>query len=169
MEPVMKVLNGSRTEYIFHPERVREIRDVGKPDKPAAKMYFDHGHGPEHTLVFQVEGVTARDLKRSIQENVPEKIGFFKLDYNTDTHGKGARRYVNVDHLVSLYPTRINKQVDGQQVKVGATYLHGLGFEITIEGAAYNIAWQIRRILKRLDQDEEFCCDAPPAEEASEE
>ena len=169
MEPVMKLDLSGTTYYIFHPERVREIRDVGKPDKPAAKMYFDRGHGPEHPLDLYVGGITARDLKRSIQENVPEKIGFLKLDYNTDTHGKGARRYVSVDHLVSLHPTRINKQVDGQTVQVGGTYLYGVGFEITVEGAAYNIAWQIRRVLKRLDQDEEFCCDAPAAEEASEE
>ena len=168
MEPVMKIDSGGITHYLFHPERVLEIRDVGKPDKLAARMYFNRGHGPEHPLYFQAEGITARDLKRSIQENVPEKIGFLKLDYNTDTHGKGARRYVNVDHLVSLHPTRIKKQVDGQTVTVGATYLYGVGFEITVEGAAYNIAWQIRRVLKRLDQDEEFCCDAPAAEAEAE-
>ena len=170
MEPVMKILDSQgRTHYIFHPERVREILDAGKPDKPAARMYFDQGHGPEHPLEFRIEGITARGLKRSIQENVPETIGFLKLDYNTDTYGKGARRYFNVDSLVSLRGYTRSRQIDGQTVEVEETTLTGYGHGMRIEATPYSVASQIRRVLKRLDQDEEFCCEAPAAEEASEE
>ena len=169
MEPVMKIINGRRTEYIFHPERVLEIHDFGKPGEPVARMYFDSGYDPEHRVVFQINGVSARDMKRSIQENVPEDIGFLKLDYNIEKHGKGARRYLNVDSIVSLHAESVSKQVDGQTVTVGGTRLRGLGYHIVVEGAPFAIAAQIRRVLKRLDQDEEFCCDPPAAEEASEE
>ena len=170
MEPVMKILDSQgRTHYIFHPERVLDIQDAGKPDKPVAKMYFDPGLGPDHPLEFRIEGITARGLKRSIQENVPEKIGFLKLDYNTDTYGKGARRYINVDSMISLYGYTRSRQIDGQTVEVEQAALTAQGFSVFIDATAYNVAWQIRRVLKRLDQDEEFCCDAPAAEEASEE
>ena len=168
MEPVMKILDSrGTTHYLFHPERVREILDAGKPDKPAARMYFDQGHGPEHPLEFRIEGITARGLKRSIQENVPETIGFLKLDYNTDAHGKGARRYVNVDNLVSLRGSTRSRQIDGQTVQVEETALTGYGHGVRIEATSYSVASQIRRILKRLDQDEEFCCDAPEPEAES--
>ena len=169
MEPVMKIDLGGTPIYLFHPERVLEIHDFGKPGKPVAKMYYDSGYDPEHRLVYEIPGVSARDLKRSIQENVADKAGFLKLDYNTEKHGKGARRYLNVDSLLSLHAERINKQVDGQTVQVGGARLRGLGYSLLIEGAAFAIAAQIRRVLKRLDQDEDFCCDAPAAEEASEE
>ena len=170
MEPVMKILDTRGvTHYIFHPERVREIQDAGKPDKPAARMYFDQGHGPEHPLEFRIEGITARGLKRSIQENVPETIGFLKLDYNTNTHGKGARRYVNVDSMVSLRGYTRSRQIDGQTVEVEETVLTAQGFSVSVEALPYNVAWQIRRVLKRLDQDEVFCCNAPAAEAESEE
>ena len=177
MEPVMKIVDsGKMTHYIFHPERVAHIHDVGKPDKPAAIMYFD---GPSYEVhsKFRVDGVTARGLKRSIQENVPEKVGFLKLDYNTDSFGKGARRYINVDHIVSVNAAQVFARVDGKSVVVSGTRVHGLDFNVDVEGAPFAIAAQIRRVLKRLDQDEDFCCapedaeveDAPEAEEAESE
>ena len=170
MEPVMKIVDsGGRTHYIFHPERVLEIRDVGKPDKPAAQMFFDSAGEHTNRYDYSIDGITARDLKRNIQENVPDTIGFLKLDYNTDRHGPKARRYLNVDTIVSLQATRINRQVDGQIVQVGGASLRGLGFGLVIEGAPFAIAAQVRRVLKRLDQDEEFCCDAPEPEAESEE
>ena len=161
MEPVMKISDRHGiTHYIFHPERVAQILDAGKPDKPAARMYFD-GRSYEVHTEFHIDGISARDLKRTIQENVQDKIGFLKLDYNTDHLGKGARRYVNVDHISSVHATRTWKTIDGQSVQVGAAFLDGLDFQLIVEGAPFAIAAQIRRVLKRLDQDEEFCCDPP--------
>ena len=81
MEPVMKIVDsGGRTHYIFHPERVLEIRDVGKPDKPAAQMFFDSAGEHTNRYDYSIDGITARDLKRNIQENVPDTIGFLKLE-----------------------------------------------------------------------------------------
>ena len=170
MEPVMKIVDSKEvTHYIFHPERVLQIFDVGKPDKPAASMFFHNGSENENITYLHIAGTTARGLKRSIQENVPEKIGFLKLDYNTDTHGPSARRYLNVDSIVSLHAFTRSRKIDGQTVEVEETELTGHGYETSIEGTAQSVAAQIRRVLKRLDQDEEFCCEAPAAEEASEE
>ena len=170
MEPVMKILDSQgRTQYIFHPERALEIRDIGKPDKPFASMSFHDGSENANLTHFGIPGATARSVKRSIQENVPDKIGFLKLDYNTDTHGPSARRYLNVDSLISLRGYTRSVQIDGQTVEVEETVVTAQGYEVRIEATAQSVAWQIRRVLKRLDQDEEFCCDAPAAEEASEE
>ena len=164
MEPVMKISDRQGiTHYIFHPERVAQILDVGKPDKPEAIMYFD-GPSREDHLRFHIDGFTARDLKRAIQENAQDKVGFLKLDYNTDRHGKGARRYINVDHIVSVNAARVWKTIDNQSVQVGGADVHGIDLSVQVEGAVFAIAAQIRRIIKRLDQDEEFCCDAPEAE-----
>ena len=169
MEPVMKIVDSAGiTHYIFHPERVFQIHDQGKPDKPVATMYFD-GPSREDHIRFTIDGVTARDLKRSIQENVPDKIGFLKLDFLTERFGKGARRYINVDHIVSVNAARIWKTIDGQSVQVGGAHVHGIDFAVVVEGAPFAIAAQIRRVLKRLDQDEDFCCEEPPAEEAESE
>ena len=172
MEPVMKISDHlGITHYIFHPERVAHIHDVGKPDKPAAILYFDGPSYEVHTR-FRVDGFTARDLKRTIQENASEKLGFLKLNYSTNEGDEHLRRYVNVDHIVSVTAARITRQVDGKSVTLGGANVNGLDFAVTVEGAAFAIAAQIRRVLKRLDQDEEFCCapedaeveDAPEAE-----
>ena len=169
MEPVMKILDThGRTYYLFHTERVIEIRDVGTPDKPAAEMLFA-SISFEEAEKFKIDGVTARDLKRTIQENAPDKIGFLKLDYNTAVHGKNARRYLNVERIVSMRAVRVSKLVDGQRVTLGGAQIYGRFVNLQVEGAVFAIAAQVRRIIKRLDQDEEFCCDAPAAEEASEE
>ena len=164
MEPVMKFVDvGGKTQYLLHAERVVDISDIGKPDKPAATMTFE-SLGENFVTRFSIDGVTARDLKRNIQDNASEEIGFLKLDYNTDVFGKNARRYVNVDWLVSIHAENFHKLVDGQRVQVGGARILGRHTDIHIEGAAFAIAAQIRRVLKRLDQDEEFCCNAPEPE-----
>ena len=164
-EPVMKVLTEAQgTFYIFHPERIHGISDFGKPGAPAASLTFytntqyDRNHG------CVVEGISARDMKRSIQENVPESIGFLKLSLPTDRHGPQARRYINVDDIVYISSVRLSRTIDGQKVVVGGSKIHTLHHTITVEGAPFAIAAQIRRVLKRIDQDEEFCCAADDAE-----
>ena len=164
MEPVMKIDRNGVTQYLFHTERVLEILDVGKPEKPAAIMYFDNSHEVGHWESYRLEGVTARYLKRTIQDNASDKVGFLKLDYNTETHGKGARRYVNVDWIMSIRALNFTKTVDGQKVTVGGALIRGKDLYVHVEGAPFAVAAQVRRVLKRLDQDEEFCCDAPEPE-----
>ena len=40
------------------------------------------------------------------------------------------------------------------------------GFKVDMEPGA--LAYQIRRVLERLEQDEEICCEAPVEEESTE-
>ena len=168
MEPVMKFDDYQGiTRYLFHAERVHDIHDLGKPGKPLASMRFDVNNENSVLSEYRIAGITARDLKRNIQDNEPEKLGFLKLSYNTDFHGPQARRYLNVVHVVSVSPGRIYRMIDGQRTEFGAAMIQTRSDTITVEGAPFAVAAQIRRILKRLDQDEEFCCDAPESEAES--
>ena len=165
-EPVMKLLTTAGTVYIFHPERVHDITDAGKPGAPAAVMayYVESEFDTNDFRYFSVEGISARDLKRSVQDNVTEGLGFLKLTASrTDLYGPQARRYINVDDIVYLSSVRIFKQIDGKEVQVGGAKIETKHESITVEGAPFAIAAQIRRVLKRLDQDEEFCCAADDA------
>ena len=173
MEPVMKIVDAvdGRTKYIFNIKGLHDIHDVGKPDKPIAAIRFDANDENSHLQSFRVAGVTARDMKRSIQENFPDELGFLKLDYSDARYGPQARRYLNVTQVIAISPARFGKLVDGQRVLVGGARIQTKGEVIIVEGAPFALAAQVRRVLKRLDQDEEFCCEAPEpeAEEAESE
>ena len=95
--------------------------------------------------------VTARQMKRSIQEQLKEnhELGFLKLESNYYNH-KGVR-YINVKHIAGLTDT------GGQSCDLQMEYHNRV---INIEESGQEVAAQIRRVIKRLDQDQELCCQA---------
>ena len=161
---IMKVWDGKQTHYIFHPENIVEVFDT------------TDGVGVEPRESGTIRIVTeksARLVKREIQENTDEPIGYLKM---TD-HGevKNGRRYVNVKYLVGAKPKKVRAYdaegkdlgiVDGAQVTVEHQGRSGV---IYVDMTPFDVALQVRRILRRLDQDEDICCATEtPAEEEAE-
>ena len=166
--PIMKLTTHGGTSYFLHPERVVDIYD-SKVTDPVTKKKVDGCYVQfQHQGSTIAVGVPARALKRSIQENTDVEIGFLKL---TLPHQSG-NRYVNVDNIIELHipnesggllSSLILDNKDGAFQNVS---------EITIRAPTdpLQVALQLRRVINRLDQDEELCCNAPtaPAEEEEE-
>ena len=158
MEPVMKVVDTKgKTHYLFNLSEVKFIRDGA--DGSAVIGINDNYYYDVH-----VKGANARTIKRSIQENLDEQLGFLKWEL---PNGKG-RRYDNVRTIQSVRPYIHAVRRDGKLVEEEHTSLLPTG--IGIAAPAQAVAAQIRRVLKRLEQDEEFCCseETPAEEEESE-
>ena len=171
--PIMKLHFANTTHYIAHPERVVQIYDAQFYNPTTEK------HETGCRVKFQVRekslpvsGVSARQIKRSIQQNTDVKIGFLKLDFSSDIV-KG-NMYVNVDHVAAL---RVEHSVTPRVAIVlddHLTYdenaIRLKDDEIVIDPQSDNsweqVALQLRRVLNRLDQDEELCCNAPPDADA---
>ena len=162
--PIFKFTDSNGTHYNPHPERVIEISDVKYTDPRTLKkvegcQVLFYGEGFHHSLPL-----SARALKRSIQENTDVEIGFLKFSHQVQ---KG-NRYINVAHVADfvidttgkghLYLEHIDKNYDNP-------------WRITITAPTdpLQVALQLRRVVNRLEQDDELCCNAPPAPAEEEE
>ena len=151
MQNIMKLVdldNNNRTHYILRPEEIYQIHDSAK----GCVASYSYG-GRVH-----IAGFTARQLKRSIQDQLDEhSLGYLKTAFEHQGH-KGTR-YLNVNHILSVMDIGNNRS---------KILIHiGQVVKIEVEHSAQSAAYQIRRVLNRQDQDEEICC-VPEPEEASE-
>ena len=166
MPAIMKLVNyNGATQYIPHPGRLLEIRDhFGSPLEDGVagcRVSWDEGRFNSHRT--HMPNVTARQMKRSIQDGVEDPVYFIKFEYDHPKIKKGLR-YINVDHLRVIEPATITKDVDGKQVKINGTRIHTTNearFNIDVEHPLSEVAVQVRRVLKRLEQDQDLCCSAP--------
>ena len=160
---IMKVLDARGiTRYMLHPERVHEIRDAmtsddGKKD-PGVHVWFS----TESHVPIAFVGVNARQVKRDIQANLDVSIGFLKVDFETPGIEK-ARRYINVESILEVRPTEGNEKKTRAVIDRQETDLQR-NFYVNIDAAPFDVAYQIRRVLQRLDQDQTLCCDTPEEE-----
>ena len=140
------------TVYIFNPTVIQEIHDTAT----GCRIVYLSGEN-------FITGTSARQLKRSIQEELEQPIGYLKTAYTY--RGHEGLRYVNVAHIISL--TEASPIVkDGKTVETCQMVLDNEQF-LKFYHSAGEIAYQVRRVLKRLDQDAEICC--APDEETEEE
>ena len=161
---IMKVLDAiGTTRYIFHPERVHEIRDAMVMNKDRKKeagvqvWFSSESHVPIHFI-----GANARQVKRDIQANLDVSIGFLKVDFETPGIEK-ARRYVNVESILEVRPTEVDPKKTWAVIDRQETDLQR-NFYVNIDAEPFDVAYQIRRVLQRLDQDQTLCCDTPEEE-----
>ena len=148
-EQILKVVdvNSGKTNFIFFPERVVALTDTSKGCRID---YSDSGH------YIVVAGVSALKMKRSIQEQLQEdhSIAFLKLESNYFGH-KG-KEYINIYHIAGI--------IDYDET-CSIVFEH-LGHQTKIQEPAYDVAFQIRRLIKKLDQDQDLCCETVAAEES---
>ena len=167
---IMKVFDGTKTHYIFRPEDIVEVYDTRKGVEFALPVL--QGENGSRTLIGVVTEKNARDVKREIQEQADEPVAYLKL---TDERiVENGRRYINAKYLVSAHPAKVFRQVDGKQATVDGTLVsldhhdvHASGGQpgAYIDMIPFEVARQIRRIQKRLDQDEDLCCTTQAADE----
>ena len=169
---VWKVHDGLKTHYIFRPEDIVEIRDIAKGVRvrlPAAQGEF----GGHHAISIVTEK-NARDVKREVQEQHDEPIGYLKM--TDERYVENGRRYINAKYVVSAHPAKVGTRIDGKYVTVDGAFVSidhfydDSGHESSLPGLhvaldPFEVARQIRRILRRLEQDEEICCAAAPEDE----
>ena len=172
--PIMKVLGAQTgdTFYIPHPHRVVQLYDDWHNNKNSGKrekgcIVFMASSATKG--LFHVANITARQMKRSIQENTDQKIGFLKVTWRKN-ETELFNRYINVDHVISLRKPYNGKPYleldnDDSAKELFGNHIHRVEFPIDNVDV---IALQLRRVVARLDQDEELCC-APPEEDDSEE
>ena len=162
MENIMKVVNAStnnkgQTHYILYPENIYELHD----DVEGCRIHYGNGSN-----ALFVENAKARQIKRSIQEQLEQPLGYLKTEYEY-MKGHIGLRYFNVDHIAVIISQNPIQNEKNETVEVCAIVLEK-GGTIKIYHPAHEVAYQIRRVMKRLDQDAEICC-APKAEQESEE
>ena len=158
--PIMKLpIHGGQTAWIPFPHTVFSITDHAESD---CYLLMDPHHGASSH--YTIKGHSARAIKRSIQENTDEHIGFLKLAVGNT----GRTMYVNTFYIESL---------ESRSATKARIYLRGGGFpggddgtqgRLDVSADPAQLALQLRRIVRRLVQDEEFCCDEPAAEDDSE-
>ena len=164
--PIMKLPTpNGKTAWILHPHRVFFVIDHVTKDGCELRL-SPHLETVEAGGDFNISGYTARQIKRSIQENVDTPIYFLKSVYYSKHQGQDVPRniYFNTDYLSFITETEINKN---PQPSVPGTALH---FEASkhawmLEHDHIHVATQLRRIANKLDQDEELCCSNLPTEE----
>ena len=150
-EQILKLPDSAtkKTNYIFHPERIFDLTD-------SADGCVIHYGGSGREVV--VAGKTAREMKRLIQEQILDGMGFLKLESIYLNH-KG-KRYINVDHIAGV--------VDHGNDKCEIILEH-FNYHFGVNENAFDVAYQIRRVIKRLDQDQELCCEPDVAPEPTDE
>ena len=168
--PIMKIHDEvhGKTVYIPHPNRVAQIYDASfqhshnNPNLPRTPGCFIELSAPKDYGRIAIKNVSARKLKRSLQENAGENMGFLKMTFTSKHVPKGIR-YVNIDHVLSL---NVSKEGTAT-LEIDDVYrsVHGSESHIRITDEASLIALQMKRIVDKLEQDEELCCAAPPEEE----
>ena len=160
MVDILKYLDSaSKTHWVFNPSDCVEIRDN---EDGSCSLITPYHRG--NNFAANVPGTPARALKRSIQERVDEPLAFLKLHFIMSNH-KAGNRYINIKHIHAL--TSRPARVDGEEV-VYSTLIYGEHHDFKVDMEPGALAFQIRRVLKRLEQDEEICCEAPVEEESTE-
>ena len=150
-EQILKIPDSEtkKTHYIFHPERIYDLTDT------ADGCLLRYG-GVQNMAT--AADTSARQMKRLIQEQILDGMGFLKLESIYRNH-KG-KRYINVDHIAGV--------VDHGNNKCEIILEHHKQ-HFAVNEAAFDVAYQIRRVIKRLDQDQELCCEPEPAPEPTDE
>ena len=139
--PIMKLpIHNGQSAWIPFPHTVYTISD-----QPSGDSYITMDPSPNSFAGYTVKGVSARDLKRSIQENVDEHIGFLKMNVADTT----MKIYVNVSHV---------KSIDSVSAKKARIHARASEYAWVVAHDPAQLALQLRRIVKRMDQDEEICC-----------
>ena len=150
-EQILKLydVNDKRTVFIFFPENIYELIDTSRG------CMIRYSQDDKQKVI--VADTTARQMKRSIQEQLQEDhtIGFLKLHSNYNNH-KGLQ-YINVKHIAGLIDL-------GSGCDLKMEYHDRV---VGVDENALEVAAQIRRVIKRLDQDQDLCCQ--PETKASEE
>ena len=153
--PVMKLpTDVGTTAWIPFPHTVFSIADE---EGGGCRIFMDPH--PHNSAEYVIKGQSARDIKRSIQENTEEHIGFLKLSVGATTR----KMYVNIFYVESLESISATKA----QIRIRGGGNVNLG-TLKVTADPTQLAYQLRRIVKRLEQDEEFCCEAPAEEEEAE-
>ena len=159
---IMKVFDGKQTHYIFRPEDIVQVYD-DELDDVAGVAIVPRAAQPIHIVTDK----NARDIKREIQANSDEPIGYLKLD--DEQHVKKGRRYINAKYIVATRPKKVRLSVEGSDTEIVDGSLlsidHHSGSTTLVAADPFEVARQIRRILIRLDQDEDLCCGAEAADE----
>ena len=158
--PIMKLHDNYGTHYVPHPHRVVMIYD-GKVWDPSMNKFVP-GVSMQmgfHHQGISVQNIAALKLKREVQENTEQDIGFLKLNMTRGDVSVG-NMYVNLDHVFEL---RVEEQ---RAVLVMGISPDGGAEHLIYVDDPLQVALQMRRVLNRLDQDEELCCNAPPDAEA---
>ena len=143
--------------------QILKVVDISKPNKPTVYIFFPENildlvdtvkgceirYSSEINIDVVVENVTARQMKRSIQEQLKEdhNLGFLKLESTYNGH-KGLR-YINVKHIAGVID-------EGNKDCYLQPEYHQR--QIQVQERAQDVAAQIRRVIKRLDQDQDLCC-----------
>ena len=160
---IMKVFDGKQTHYIFRPEDIVEIYDGELDDARVVAIIPRAAAAPIHIVTDK----NSRDIKREIQANSDEPIGYLKLD--DEQHVKKGRRYINAKYIVATRPKKVRLSVEGSDTEIVDGSLlsidHHSGSTTLVAADPFEVARQIRRILIRLDQDEDLCCAAEAADE----
>ena len=156
---IMKVWDGKQTHYIFHPEDIVEIYD-DELDDAAVVVIIPRAARQIHIVTDK----NSRDIKREIQANSDEPIGYLKLD--DERVVKNGRRYINAKYIVATRPKKVSVSiheplVDGSLLSIDH---HGRSTAL-VAADPFEVARQVRRILIRLDQDEDICCATEAADE----
>ena len=139
--PIMKLpIHNGQTVWIPFPHTVYTITD-----EVNGNSSIGMDPGPASGASYLVKGMSARDLKRSIQENVDEDIGFLKMSQR-DT---ALNTYMNVFYV---------KGVESVSAKKARIHVRGADHSWVVAHDPTQLALQLRRIVKRMDQDEEICC-----------
>ena len=133
------------THYVFKPDEITDMHDFNE----GVEFAYAGGKG-------SIAGVTARQFKRSLQDQLDEPLGFLKTEYS---HGI---RYINVSHILSVIERK--PYTDDSGTHHSCIIIIDNNTKYSFTGAAKDVAYQVRRVLKRLDQDEEICC-LPEVEE----
>ena len=149
---IMKVVDDAEkaTHYVIDPADIHQILDT---PKGCILVYA------ASRIDIHINGKTARQMKREIQERLDEPPHFVKMTYAHTSEHSGLR-YVNVAHISGVTTFHINTNEER-----GALLFNHVGSILKTRATAHSLAYQVRRILLKLDQDEEICCTAADNEE----
>ena len=147
MQNIMKFVNSStkQTMYVLYPENIYEIHDTAEG---CWIGYSDDGEA-------YIDGFTARQVKRSIQEKLDQPLRYLKTEFTYAGH-KGTR-YFNVAKISAVISHGVVDR-NNEKIEVCSIRLHSTPHEYKVDHPAHEVAYQIRRVMDKLDQDEEICC-----------
>ena len=149
---IMKIVDDETksTSYITDPSDMHQILDTSK----GCILRFGASRIDVH-----IHNKSARQMKREIQERLDEPPHFVKMTYtHTDAHV--GLRYVNVAHVAGVTVFNV-----GRDDERAALIFNHVGAVLKTSSTAQSLAYQVRRILLKLDQDEEICCSAEDNED----
>ena len=147
--------NTGITHYILHPERIIEIQDT----KIGCKFRYAGGY-----YEAEIKGTNARQFKRAIQEQLNEPMGFLKTEFPVFVKNDGLR-YFNVNRIAAVRTRRVSNIQTGEVDLHSTLIMEDHKLPIELDHEAFEVAYQIRRVLKRLDQDSAICCTPEPTPE----